>query len=278
MTSIRNNRVNEIMHNPVGPWAEANARYVTQAGIAQRLMEVSDQDLVIFDVGLGAAANAVAALTASVQASTQASTQTNAQTNVQSGAKARGLCIVSFEKDLELLRFALANAHHFEHFRGFELALEQILKDGYWSEGGISWHLRHGDFLELIESETRRPDVIFFDPYSPKVNQEMWTTRCFAAIRKKCREAHEGGTALYTYSRATRIRVAMMKAGFFVGYGEATGLKDETTVAATDPALLKSPLDKAWLERWRASHIRYPFDCVTSKEAEIDAFIEKLFL
>lgn len=29
-TSIRDNRVNEIMHNPVGPWAEANALCVDQ--------------------------------------------------------------------------------------------------------------------------------------------------------------------------------------------------------------------------------------------------------
>jgi tRNA U34 5-methylaminomethyl-2-thiouridine-forming methyltransferase MnmC len=249
------------MHNPVGPWAEANALYVNQSGIARRMMETDDQDLVIFDVGLGAAANAVAALTCARSLS----------------SRTRGLSLISFERDLELLRFALHNSKHFQHFRCFETALEQILRDGHWSEGSISWQLRHGDFLELIEKEYTRPHIIFFDPYSPKVNQEMWTTRCFEKIRKKCLEAPEGGTTLYTYSRATRIRVALLKAGFFVGYGDSTGLKDETTVAATDRGLLKSPLDKAWLERWRASHVRYPLDCGPNDQSSIEAFIESQF-
>jgi len=260
--SIRNNRVNEIMHNPVGPWAEANALYVNQSGISERLNEITDKELVIFDVGLGAAANAVAALTCA--------------RNLRS--QTRRLSLISFERDLDLLRFAIRNSHHFEHFRGFETALEEILHRGYWSEGNVSWHLRHGNFLDLIETEPRRPHVIFFDPYSPKVNQEMWTTQCFERIRKKCLETHEGGTALYTYSRATRIRVALLRAGFFVGYGAATGLKDETTVAATDRSLLKLPLDKTWLERWRASHVRYPFDCRPGEKTSIDSFIEESFL
>lgn len=257
--SIRNNLVNEIMHNPVGPWKEANALYVEQSGLRERLSQDSQDELVLFDVGLGAAANALAALICARSLP----------------ARSRPFRIVSFERDLELLQFAVANASVFEHFHGFETALAQILTSGAWAENGISWILRRGDFLDLIDSETYRPHVIFFDPYSPKVNQDMWTTRCFEKIRHRSREKEAGGTSLFTYSQATRIRVALLKAGFHVGYGIATGLKNETTVATTDLEQLSHPLGTPWFERWRASHDRYPYDCGPEDEKTLDIFIEQ---
>ena len=60
--SIRDNVSREIMHNPVGPWLEANSLYIEQSRLQRRLGEDLNSELVIFDVGLGAAANALAAL------------------------------------------------------------------------------------------------------------------------------------------------------------------------------------------------------------------------
>lgn len=255
--SIRNNAVNEIMHNPVGPWAEANALYIDQSNLRSLLDGASREEFVLFDVGLGAAANALSALACANSL----------------GVNLRPLRIVSFERDLELLRFALENARHFDHFRGYEEALATLLEKHEWSEGRIRWVLREGDFLECIEREIERPHLIFFDPYSPKVNQDMWTTACFEKIRRVCREPHEGGTSLFTYSQATRIRTALLKAGFQVGYGLPTGLKEATTQAATDRSLLRSPLGPEWFERWRKSHVRYPFDCRPEDEPAVDEFI-----
>lgn len=259
--SIRNKALNETMHNPVGPWIEANTLYIDQSGLRRHLAESTHEEYVIFDVGLGAAANSLAALAAAHAI----------------GPKHRPLRIVSFERDLELLRFALKHASYFEHFSGYENALSEILEKGFWSEGSITWELRHGDFLTLIEKETHRPHLVFFDPYSSKVNQEMWTTECFQKIRHLSRETIEGGTALFTYSQATRIRVALICAGFSVGYGSATGLKSQTTEAATDPSRLKSPLDKLWFERWKKSHLRYPYDCRPEDEQAADLVVENHF-
>src|SRR5688572_17471064 len=84
--SIRNKQVNEIMHNPVGPWVEANALYIDQSHLRERLIE-APEEFVIFDVGLGAAANSLAALAC-----------------IKSlGPKSRPVRIVSFERELELL-------------------------------------------------------------------------------------------------------------------------------------------------------------------------------
>lgn len=265
--SIRNKAVNEIMHNPVGPWVEANALYIDQSNLRERLLTDVQKELVIFDVGLGAAANAVAALSC-----------------IDSlGVSSRPVRLVSFERDLDLLRFALDHADHFAHFAPYTTAMEELLRLGTWSSGQscrqnptgkIRWELRTGNFLDLIETEILQPHLIFFDPYSPKVNQEMWTSSCFRKLRRICRSPEEGGTDLYTYSQATRIRVALLQAGFCVGYGVSTGLKEETTQASTDYRSLKSPLGKAWFERWRRSHIRYPFDCEVEAQAEVDQCVE----
>lgn len=255
--SIRNIKVNEIMHNPVGPWVEANSLYINQSRLKERLLETTSEPLIIFDVGLGAATNAIAAMTC---------------------ARKRPLRIVSFERDLNLLKFALLHAEKFDYFSGYEPAISDILAHGRSQSSDLLWEVRHGDFLETISNEIQRPHLIFFDPYSPRVNNDMWTMACFKKIRKKCREEHEGGTSLFTYSLATRIRVALIAAGFFVGYGKPTGEKTQTTEAATVRSMLNSPLDKMWFERWQRSDSRYPFDCNPENQAEVDKIVENYFL
>lgn len=257
--SIRNKLVNETMHNPVGPWTEANALYIDQPRLREKLAQNMNDEFVIFDVGLGAAANALAALTC-----------------IHSmGKKSRPVRIVSFERDLELLRFALDHAKYFEHFKGYEAALEELLAKNFWTDGKIAWELRYGDFLELIEKESHKAHLVFYDPYSPKMNEDMWTTRCFKLLRAKCHQPNEGSASLFTYSIATRIRVSMILADFYVGYGEATGAKTETTQASTALTEVFKPLGEAWRERWRKSHIRNSFDCAPADEAAEDFLIEE---
>ena len=45
------------------------------------------------------------------------------------------------------------------------------------------------------------------------------------------------------------MRVTLLLAGFYVGVGHATGLKEETTIAANRLELLAEPLNARWLER-----------------------------
>lgn len=230
--SIRDNATLEIMHNPVGPWAEANALYIDQSNLRQRLTENQNTELVLFDVGLGAAANALATLHCAA-----------------SLAARRPLRLVSFERDLDLLEFALQNALHFDHFKGYETAVAALLRDGRWSSDGITWELRRGDFPALIRAEATKANLVFYDPYSPKKNHDMWNRDVFQSVRATC--AADG--VLYTYSRATPVRVAMLTSGFFVGNGMATGAKDETTQAAVRFEDLENPLSADWLGKWQRS-------------------------
>jgi len=241
--SIRNKELNEIMHNPVGPWAEANALYVVQSKLEERLREPGGDELVVFDVGLGAAANALAVL------------------HCARRVAGRPLRIVSFERELELLRYALKHAEKFDHFTGYVAVVNELLQKGRWSDGQVTWELRHGDFLQAIKSEPHRPHLIYFDPYSSKVNREMWSVSCFKSLRAISRGADQGGTMLYTYSQATPVRVAILAGGFFVGHGLSSGPKEETTIASTTLCGLEHPLGAAWFKRWQRSHVQTPYEC-----------------
>ena len=259
--SIRNKVVNEIMHNPVGPWQEANDLYVRQSRLRDRLAlapaENQGQPLVLFDVGLGAASNALAAIHCAlgVYQTRKASKST--------AYPARPLHIVSFENNLTLLEFALQNSAAFPHMTGFELAMQTLLQDHKWQSpcGMITWELRAGDFREIIRQDTQTvvPQLIFFDPYSPSVNREMWTLECFQDLFRLTARATEP-ISLFTYSVATPVRTAFLLAGFYVGFGQPTGLKQETTEVSTCFESLTSPLDKRWLERWQRSHKQMPYD------------------
>jgi len=159
VTSIRDNRVNEIMHNPVGPWAEANALYVNQPKLRDHLLVKGQDPLVIFDVGLGSASNAIAAMTVALEVAE------------------RPLHLISFENDLALLKFTLLHAELFDHMKGFTEGIECLLEKHVWKSpcGLVTWELRAEDFLTAIERETHTADLVFFDPYSPNVNSEIWT-------------------------------------------------------------------------------------------------------
>src|SRR3982751_1103169 len=89
-SSIRQISSGEIMHSRTDPIEEARKVYVEQAGLAERLREGSMEPLMLWDVGLGAAANAMAAIECHEQA-----------------MPGRPLSIFSFENDLDPLRLAL---------------------------------------------------------------------------------------------------------------------------------------------------------------------------
>jgi queuine tRNA-ribosyltransferase len=60
-------------------------------------------------------------------------------------------------------------------------------------------------------------------------------------------------------------------AGWYVGAGDATGEKEETTVAATSPDLIQRPLDHAWLERAHRSTSAEPLRGDMYQQAPLSA-------
>ena len=101
----------------------------------------------------------------------------------------------------------------------------------------------------------------------------MWSVDCFKSLRRKAREASDGGTLLYTYSQATPVRVALLAGGFFLGHGPASGPKEETTIAASVLSDLENPMGQAWFGRWQRSHIQVPFECAPENAEAMRALV-----
>jgi tRNA U34 5-methylaminomethyl-2-thiouridine-forming methyltransferase MnmC len=239
--AVRNWVHGEVMHPSVGPWQEARALYVEQSGLAEKLRR-EGPSLHVWDVGLGAGTNAVAALTCARELG---------------AAQRRALHVVSFEIDLAPLRLALADAQGFPFLRPFAAAGEALASTRHWSEGALRWDLHLGDAAALWRAAWHPADIVFYDPFSPASNPQLWTPSAFQSLRRHAREDGAGCT-LYTYSAATPTRVSLLLGGFFVGTGIATGMKTETTAAATRRELLPAPLDQRWLARWARSSSQAP--------------------
>ena len=224
--SLRSRAHGETFHPVIGPMAEARALHVTQQQLVERAAATPDR-FVVWDVGLGAAANAVAVL--------------EAFWNVRGSGAVE---LHSFDLTLAPLRFAFDHAEALEYLPPWREAMEALLSRGEATRGCVRWLLHVGDF-RAVNIAAAAPHAVLYDPYSPRANPELWTldhfTALFARLGPHC--------LLSNYTRSTGVRVTLLLAGFFVGRGGATGEKDETTLASNDLALLGAPLDRDWLTR-----------------------------
>ena len=93
----------ETLHSVNDPWLEAKQLYVDQSGMRE-LLQQPGEPLVVWDVGLGAAFNAMAAIVCY---------ETLAKENL---AK-RPMRLISFENDLDALALGLQYANLFPHLR-----------------------------------------------------------------------------------------------------------------------------------------------------------------
>ena len=250
-SSIRQISSGEIIHSVNAPDDEANRLYVEQSCLAARLLkqESDGDELVIWDVGLGAGFNAMAVI------------HCFERSLAEQGAQAlRGLRLVSFEWDWDPFLLALKYTGRFPHLR--HGAPFHILERGQWKHASnlLEWELLKGDFKDSIES-AKIPEIIFYDPFSYKTDAALWTVGTFARILNHCVDEP---VELYTYSAATAVRVALLAAGFFVACGIGTGPKSDTTIAFTSLSgskdhLLSPPLlGASWLKRWRRSGAKFP--------------------
>lgn len=227
--SLRSRECGETFHPVVGPMTEAVALHVRQQRLAERASATGGR-FVIWDVGLGAAANAVAAIEAFVQ---------QADPNVQ-------VELHSFDVTDSALHFALTHAEDLGYLAPHAAAVEALLAKGETMVSNVRWMLHPGDFHATM-ALAPAPHAVLYDPYSPQSNPSMWTLEHFAKLRTRL--APSAPCLLTNYTRSTAVRVTLLLAGFFVGSGHATGEKDQTTIASNDLALLEEPLTAAWLQR-----------------------------
>lgn len=233
--SIRSVAHGETMHIGSGPGQEALELHVRQQRVAERAGEVNrSEPFVIWDIGLGPAGNAITAIR-ELQGT---------QTPVE---------IHSYEISTEVLEFALLHSKELDYLGGWEATVAGLLAEGAaCPQPNIQWVLHRGDFSRM-QNPAPAPSVIFFDPYSPARNSEMWSLETFQKIWKSVSDPGVPACTMTNYTRSTSARVTMALAGWFVGKGVPTGDKDETTIAANRIELLEQPLGKEWLSRVHSS-------------------------
>jgi len=266
--SMRQISSGEVMHSVSAPGDEAKKLYIEQSCLATRLIkrEADAEDLVIWDVGLGAASNAMAAV------------RCFETVCAERGENAiRPLRLLSFDLDLDPLTLATKHSACFPHL--WHAAPFMILETGKWRHASslLRWDLFKGDFCDLLES-AEAPDLIFFDPFSYKADAALWTRDIFSRIFNRCAAKP---AELYTYSASTAVRVALLSAGFFVAEGIGTGPKSHTTIAftraagAADHPLAPRLLGEQWLARWKRSSAKFPPAVPQNQQANFETVIEK---
>ena len=227
--SLRSREHGETFHPGIGPMEEAKALHVVQHRLDERL----EEGFAIWDVGLGAGANALAVVEA-----------------VLAMERVGGVDLRSFDRTLEALRFALEHAEELGYPARWKREIGALLADGCVEIGNVTWRLELGDFrVRVADCTGPGPRAVLFDPYSPATNPEMWTREVFRAIRERAAE----DCTLTSYSRSTVMRAHLLLAGWCVGRGAATGEKTETTIAAARLEDLREPLRRDWLARVRRS-------------------------
>ena len=252
--SIRQISSGEIMHSRTPPMEEAQRLYIEQSDLAARLRISPEENaetaapLVIWDVGLGAAANAMSAILC--------------YEALAAAEPVRPMHIISFENDLDPLKLAFLHNREFTYLR--HNAIGGILAVGKWQSpqhAGLRWTLMQGDFLASIPASPAPPDVIFFDMFSSKTDAGQWTLGAFRKVFAAC----EGrAVEIFTYTCSTPVRAALLAAGFHVAKGLSTVDKLDTTVALTREAI-RAPLRyellaQDWLGRWTRSAAKFPAD------------------
>ncbi|HEY4984972.1 MAG TPA: MnmC family methyltransferase, partial [Verrucomicrobiae bacterium] len=275
--SVRSLAEAETFHPVIGPVMEAEALYVRQLHLPERVRETSGE-FVIWDVGLGAAANALTAIRL-----------------IRDGLKGKPaqLRLVSFDHTSDAAAFALEHGAELGYVAGYESALAELIRNHSvkFSDGllQVEWTLEPGDFPAWLKrfvggdalprvqvpqcgigpTPIPVPHAVLFDPYSPKKNPAMWTVPLFADLFRRLDPQRP--CALATYTRSTMARVTMLLGGFFAGVGHPSGLKEETTVAANRPDLLDEPLDRRWLERAKSSHSAEPLGGPVYRQAPLSS-------
>ena len=244
--SLRARGNGQTFHPVIGPAAEARAVHVAGTRLVPRANAfvpsgTEIDTFTIWDVGLGAAANALAA----------------AEALAAGYYGDKDVTLLSFDHSLAALDFALANRDALIYPRPHASELARLRAEGavglplpLSDRGGIiRWSAQVADFPTLLAGPAALPcpHVVFYDPYSPTANPEMWTLETFTALFRRLRP--DVPCLLTTYTRSTAVRVTLLLAGFHVGVGGASGEKDETTVATNTPGLLDVPLTRRWLEK-----------------------------
>ncbi|WP_022850310.1 tRNA (5-methylaminomethyl-2-thiouridine)(34)-methyltransferase MnmD [Limisalsivibrio acetivorans] len=172
----------------IGAYTESLHKYVVTTDIVSRL---KTGNVRLLDICLGLGANLAVTLEECEKA----------------GAKG-SLEITSVEKDPSLVQLILDNKG-FWPLRGYSL-LRELLMEGRVRNYGLD--VAVGDAVNTFKRLKPPFDIVYFDPFSKRMNPEMWTPEVFGDMYRLLGDKG----MLVTYSSGKGVRRDLQEAGFAV--------------------------------------------------------------
>ncbi|WP_456395839.1 tRNA (5-methylaminomethyl-2-thiouridine)(34)-methyltransferase MnmD [Desulfurobacterium sp.] len=199
-----------------GAFRESKEKFINPCKVIESL---KNGDLKILDVCFGLGFNSMSAVKAALEC----------------GGR---LLIIGFEKNIDVIKASLKL--DWGSMSAFKIFLRGLLRSRSFEDGFLTLNYFDGKIgIKIFIGEGRKVikriyrnfqnffDVVFHDPFSPKVNPELWTFEFFRYISELVKE--DG--ILATYSSSLPVRKALLMAGFGVREGVAVGRKSKSTVA-----------------------------------------------
>ena len=222
----------EHMHSLSGAYEEALLKHVYPSGIAS----VQKAEVRVLDVGFGLGYNILALI--------MERSRRNAGGRLE---------IISFEKDRTLLPALECIEFHDERDPVYS-SVRRAYREGSHGDAAVRITVLFGDARNSIRNGVVSGfDAVFFDPFSPAKNPELWSVDFFKEIHARMGNAG----ILTTYSSAPQVRMAMVEAGFIIGRGPSVGGKKEGTLAAKSGIIV--PFDDAEMLSLRGSFRSIPY-------------------
>jgi chorismate dehydratase len=136
------------------------------------------------------------------------------------------ISIIGLESDKKILEM-IQNIKIREDLKSDYKKIQIACKKLAYSDESLNIKIILGDALKTIKQLEGKFDVVFFDPFSPKKQPEMWTKEFFSDIFSVMNK----GAILTTYSCSKTIRQNLNDAGFVVIDGPIVGRKSPGTIA-----------------------------------------------
>lgn len=139
------------------------------------------------------------------------------------------ITIYCFENDKEILKKIQEIEADFKSFPKIKEFIKNFLErdETIYEEKNLKFIMHLGDVREEIKKAKENADYIFFDPFSPKKQPELWEAEFIKDIFEKA----NSGAKLSTYSCARIVRDNLKNAGFTVTDGPTIGRRAPSTIA-----------------------------------------------